>query len=86
MQSPAKLGANLGQALERYGVDARNTLRQTSAYRQGEARWTLVLQSPDAPGVAWFVHFDRAKAARATISGVDVVNYARGEQPKAAQP
>jgi len=70
------LDANLARALARFGPDARASLRAISAYHQGSGRWTLVLQSPDAPAVAWFVHFDQQSGGSTQIVGIDMVNYA----------
>ncbi len=74
-------GAELAKVLDRLDPNVRTSVRAVSAYHQGGGRWTLVLQSPDAPGLAWFVHFDRTGSAPAEVKGVDVVDYAALGRP-----
>ena len=58
--------------------DTRVTLRPVTAFRVG-ADWTLVMQSPFAPGVAWFVSFDRVGDAPARIASASMTSYAELE-------
>ncbi|HZL00754.1 MAG TPA: hypothetical protein VFC47_12735, partial [Caulobacteraceae bacterium] len=51
------------------GAAGRSTLRAVDAIRRPDG-WSLVLQSPDAPGLAWFAHLSDppdGKAARVAI-------------------
>ena len=63
------------RALHAMGAEARLTLRPVSAYPRPDG-WTLALQSPDAPMLAWLVHFadPAAPGAAATIAGFQLLN------------
>ena len=50
------LPPQLRGALWRMGADARLSLRPVAGYRRPDG-WTMALQSPDAPMLAWLVHF-----------------------------
>jgi hypothetical protein len=51
-----RLPAALAASLAEFGEAARLTLRPVTALRRADG-WTVVLQSPDAPAVAWLAHF-----------------------------
>lgn len=63
------------RALHAMGADARLTLRPVSGYPRADG-WTMALQSPDAPMLAWLVHFaDPAAAGEpASIAGYQMLN------------
>jgi hypothetical protein len=78
LSDPAQLPARpeLKRALALYGDGAREALRPVSAERRADG-WSLVMQSPEAPGAAWIVHFsDPPAGLRARIVGVTLVDYA----------
>ena len=51
-----KLPAQMRDGLTDMGEEARATLRPVTAIRRADG-WTVVLQSPDAPAIAWLAHF-----------------------------
>jgi hypothetical protein len=65
----------LAAALNRLGSTALSTEQPVSAFRGSEG-WSLVLQSPLAPGVVCFVRFKDNSQGAAEIVGVAVVDYA----------
>jgi hypothetical protein len=67
------LGTGLTRSLESLSPETRLTLRWVSAYSGGDADWTLVTQSPFAPGQAWFVAF----SAPTDATAAQVVNISR---------
>lgn len=62
-------------SLQRMGDTARLSLRPVAGYRRVDG-WTMALQSPDAPMLAWLVHFaDPAEAdAPASVLGYQLLN------------
>lgn len=51
-----RLPVAMRRGLASYGDSARDTLGPVAAYRRPDG-WTLVMQSPEAPQVAWLIHF-----------------------------
>jgi len=51
-----RLPLALQESLSNFGEAARLTLRPVTALRRPDG-WTMVLQSPDAPAIAWLAHF-----------------------------
>jgi len=73
------IGPHLRKLLGQLGTTAQNSMRSVSAFRN-KTGWTLVMQSPDAPGAAWFVAFaDPVAKAPATIISVTKVSYGAKE-------
>ncbi|MEI9905021.1 MAG: hypothetical protein WDN06_14450 [Asticcacaulis sp.] len=52
----ARLPVAMRRGLAKYGDDARSTMGPVAAYRRKDG-WTLVMQSPEAPQIAWLIHF-----------------------------
>lgn len=66
------------RAIAAIDSDTRMTLRPVTAFRVG-ADWTVVMQSSFAPGVAWFVSFDRVGDAPVRIASASMTSYAELE-------
>lgn len=77
---PETVGIRPGvkRAIAAMDSDTRMTLRPVTAFRVG-ADWTLVMQSPVMPGVAWFVSFERKNDAPVQIASASMSNYAEQE-------
>lgn len=58
--------------------DVRLTLSPVTAFRIG-TDWTLVMQSPVVPGIAWFVSFARKDDAPVQIASASMSSYAEQE-------
>ena len=73
--SDADLPASVRRGLIVMGQHARLTLRPVAGYHHPDG-WTLALQSPDAPRLAWLVHFaDPAGSdTPAAIKGYQLLN------------
>jgi hypothetical protein len=81
---PAKQGLppSVQSELRTMGESARQTLRAISAYRRTEG-WSVMLQSPDAPGITWIAHFtDPAGGESAQPAGFSIVDYTKPEVQK----
>jgi len=73
--------AAMRDSLVALGDAARLTLRPITALRRPDG-WTVVLQSPDAPKIAWFAHFaDPAPGAQALPAGFAAVALDGAETP-----
>ncbi len=68
----------LKRAIAGVDPDSRLTLRPVTAFRNG-ADWTLIMQSPDIPGAAWFVNFDRIGNGPARVASASMSSYAQAE-------
>lgn len=69
------LAAPLRAALEMMGPDARLSLRPVAGWRRDDG-WTMALQSPDAPMLAWLAHFTdpATEGGAASLSGLQIAN------------
>jgi hypothetical protein len=74
----AALPADVRRGLAVTGERARLSLRPVAGFRRSDG-WTMALQSPDAPMLAWLVHFaDPAPGGAATIRGYQLLNLGDG--------
>ena len=77
-RSDATLPPPLRDALARIGSDARLTLRPVSALYRAEG-WTVTLQSPDAPRIAWLAHFGIGADGTASTLAFETVDLGSGQ-------
>ena len=65
--------------LARLGSTARQSLRPVGALRRPDG-WTVIVQSPDAPAIAWLVHFADPRAGQwAAVAAIAAVQLNDGE-------